>query len=182
MHRVFMAIGALVLVAFAGLGAIAVSAGSSTPVDTLRASPGQAESRKWMPSNFRVEIDGIPTATFEAVELGSAIEVVEFRPGGETGPSIKLPGNVSYRNILLVTSPDNPALQPLWEWHDVMASGGSDRRDGAIIALDRNGNEVARYKFTNAWPSKWEVPSTPADSPDIAMETIELAVERVERQ
>lgn len=176
-------LSAVVVALGVAAGAVVVSAKSSAPPGGSVAAVDQAgpAAKGTMPANFRIEIDGIPVSTFERVALGSEIEVIEFLPG-DGGPAIKVPGDASYRNIVLLTSPDNPALQPLWEWHNSIIEGGIDRRDGTIVALDRDGTEIARYNFFDGWPSKWEIPDIPVDGPDIAVEVIELAVEKVERE
>ncbi len=53
--------------------------------------------------NFRVEIDGIAEAQFAEVEVPDAeIAVVEYREGADkTSASRKLPGRVSYGNVVL---------------------------------------------------------------------------------
>jgi len=51
-----------------------------------------------------------------------------------------------------------------------------------VIILDQDGTtEVARYNFFEAWPCKWNVPDMDSDSSAMAIEKIELAVEKVER-
>lgn len=47
--------------------------------------------------------------------------------------------------------------------------------------LDRGGQEVARWNFVNAWPMKWTGPSFNAKNNDVAIETLELAHEGIER-
>jgi phage tail-like protein len=60
--------------------------------------------------------------------------------------------------------------------------GKIDRRAGSVIILDQDGTtEVARYNFFEAWPCKWNVPDMDSDSSSMAIEKIELAVEKVER-
>ena len=57
-----------------------------------------------------------------------------------------------------------------------------DRRAGAVIILDQDGQtEVARYNFFEGWPCKWEAPNMDSDSSSMAIEKIELAIEKVER-
>ena len=60
--------------------------------------------------------------------------------------------------------------------------GKIDRRSGPIIILDQDGStEVGRYNFYHAWPCKWFVPDMDASGSNMAIEKIELAVEKVER-
>lgn len=77
------------------------------------------------------------------------------------------PGRPVFGNITLRagTGSMDPALV---EWFNTGA-----RKSGSIIYLDREGNEVLRYNFYEAWPVKWEVGQI--------VEEIEFVVERVER-
>ena len=57
-----------------------------------------------------------------------------------------------------------------------------DASSGSVIVLDNDGQtEVARYNFYHAWPCKWYVPEMAADQSGMAIEKVELAVEKVER-
>ncbi|TWW09192.1 hypothetical protein E3A20_16770, partial [Planctomyces bekefii] len=55
--------------------------------------------------NFIVELDGEQIAGFKEVSgLDSKIEVIDYREGGEKFfPNRKLPGKVTYSNIVLKT-------------------------------------------------------------------------------
>ena len=59
------------------------------------------------------------------------------------------------------------------------------RTDGRVakvrVRLDRRGNEVVRWNFFNAWPSKYDAPDFNAEGNDVAIETMELAHEGLER-
>jgi len=53
--------------------------------------------------------------------------------------------------------------------------------NGSIVLFDRQGNEKARWNFTNGWPAKWTGPSLNAEGNDIAIESLEIAHEGLER-
>ena len=71
----------------------------------------------------------------------------------------------------------------MWQWRKNIEDGKIDRRSGSVIILDQDGRyiEVARYNFYEAFPCKWNVPDMDSDSSAMAIEKIELAVEKVER-
>jgi phage tail-like protein len=132
--------------------------------------------------DFLVEIDGITRAAFQEVSgLDSAIDVVEYREGAVNNTMMKLPAKVKYSNITLKwgSAPD----QDLYKWHQQWAKGdpAATRRHGSIILMDRAGQEQIRWNFVNAWPVKWTGPSFNAKGNDIAIETLELAHEGIER-
>lgn len=130
--------------------------------------------------NFLVEIDGIARAAFHEVSgFDSTIDVIEHREGGENTTTRKLPGQTKYSNIVLKWGITDD--MDLYNWHRQAVLGNLQRRNGSIVGLDRQGNEIVRWNFFNAWPSKYDGPDYNAEGNDIAIETLELAHERVER-
>lgn len=111
--------------------------------------------------------------------MDSETEVIEFKQGNDMVVR-KKPGRTTYANIVLergYTSTDN-----LWRWRKNIEDGLIDRRSGAVIVLDQDGTtEVSRYNFYEAWPCKWYVPEMNSDGSNMAIEKVELAVEKVER-
>jgi phage tail-like protein len=132
--------------------------------------------------DFLVEIDGITRASFqEASGLDSAIDITEYREGGDNQTSRKLPGKTKFSNITLKRGVTDD--RELWDWHQLWVKGDpkAKRINGSIVLLDRQGQEKARWNFVNAWPAKWTGPSLNAKSSDVAIETLELAHEGLER-
>ena len=130
--------------------------------------------------NFLVEIDGITRAAFhEASGFDSSIDVIEHREGGENITNRKLAGQVKYSNITLKWGLTDD--RELFDWHRQCAQGNIQRKNGSVVVLDRAGNEKVRWNFRNAWPSKWTGPSFSAEGNDLAIETLELAHEFLER-
>lgn len=132
--------------------------------------------------NFRVEIDGIITASFrEVTGLESHIEVIEFREGTDRNfPTRKLPGKVSYSNIVLKYGVTNDVA--LFKWHMDWAKGAaSAQRSNARITLqDREGKPLRAWLVHEAWPAVYKAPTFNAEDHEIAIETIELAHEGIE--
>ena len=56
-----------------------------------------------------------------------------------------------------------------------------ERRDGAIILEDDDGTDVARWTFRDGWICKWEGPALNAKANEVAIETIEIAHEGLDR-
>lgn len=132
--------------------------------------------------DFLVEIDGITRAGFQEVSgLDSAIDVTEYREGGDNITTRKLPGRTKFSNITLKWGSTDDA--ELMNWHKDWVEGlpGAKRKNGSIVLQDRQGNEKIRWNFFNAWPVKWTGPSLNAKGNDVAIETLELAHEGVRR-
>lgn len=129
--------------------------------------------------NFLVEMDGITRAAFqECSGFDSTIDVIEHREGGENTTVRKLPGLTKYSNIVLKWGmTDDTAL---YDWHRQVVRGDIERKNGSIVVLNRKGEEVARWNFYRAWPTKWDGPDLNAEGNDVAIETLELAHEGVE--
>jgi phage tail-like protein len=129
--------------------------------------------------NFRVEIDGL-TASFSQVSgLESEVEAIDYREGGEQARVRKLPGLRKYTNIVLKRGITRDL--ELWNWHKQVLDGNVQRRNGSVVLLDDQGQEQVRWNFVNSWPCKYVGPALDARSNDVAIETLELAHEGLER-
>jgi phage tail-like protein len=129
--------------------------------------------------NFLVEMDGITRAAFqECSGFDSTIDVIEHREGGENTAVRKLPGLTKYSNIVLKWGMTDDT--DLYDWHHKVVRGDIERKNGSIVVLNRKGEEVARWNFYRAWPTKWDGPDLNAEGNDVAIETLELAHEGVE--
>jgi phage tail-like protein len=130
--------------------------------------------------NFLVEIDGIARAAFQqCTGFDSAIDVIEHREGGQNTTVRKLPGLTKYSNIVLKWGMSDD--RDLYDWHRQAITGDIVRKNGSIVLLNRRGEEVARWNFFRAWPSKYDGPDMNAEGNDVAIESLELAHEGLER-
>jgi phage tail-like protein len=129
--------------------------------------------------NFLVEIEGVARAAFSEVSgLESETAVIEYRSGAENVMR-KLPGLTKFRNIVLRRGVTQD--RELWDWRQSIVEGNPDRRNGSIILLDDMRTEVVRWNFRNGWPCKWEGPALNAKANEVAIETLEIAHEGLER-
>lgn len=130
--------------------------------------------------NFRVEIDNTAVAAFsEASGLTFDVDPVEYREGTDLPLHVrKLTGLRKFANIALKRGfTDN---KDLWEWYKAVLNGTVERRDGAVVLMDEDRKDVLRWNFTEGWICKWEGPAMNATANDVAIESIEICVERVE--
>lgn len=136
--------------------------------------------------NFLIEIDdttseanGLAGRFTECSGIESTTEVIPTFEGGST-EARKSPGQTTYSDITLKWGITNS--MELWNWRKKIIDGQVERKNGSIILFDHNrGNEVARWNFSGAWPTKWEGPSLDASANEMAVETLVLAVERIVR-
>lgn len=130
--------------------------------------------------SFLVEIDGITQAGFsDCSGFGASTDPIEYREGGETKTVRKLPGLTKYTNITLKWGLTDS--RELYSWYRDVVNGKIERKSGSIILLDLEGNEKVRWNFFEAWPTKWDGPDFTAKGNDVAIETLELVHERIER-
>ena len=124
--------------------------------------------------HFLVEIEGLVIGGFnEVTGLTVEVEIEEYREGGLNAYIHKLAGPVRYPNNLVLkhglTDSDT-----LWNWHQDVASGNIQRKNGSIILLDSAGEEQWRWNFVDAYPVRWVGPDLRAGSAEVAIETLEL--------
>ncbi len=123
--------------------------------------------------NFLVELDGITRAAFhECSGFNTSVDVIEYSEGGNLY-NMKLPGRVKTGNIMLKRGMTDDL--ELYKWHLAVVQGNIQRKNGSILLLDRAGNQVARWDFTQAWPTKCEGPSLSAEGNAIAFDSYEIA-------
>jgi phage tail-like protein len=136
--------------------------------------------------NFHLEIDGITKAAFrECAGLDATVAPIQYREGDEkVFTSRKLPGQVTYSNISLKRGiTDNVEL---WTWIKKFIDGKGkldERKNGSVVLMDDNGtDEKLRWNFVLAWPTKWSGPSFNATSNEVAIESLELAHEGIDKK
>lgn len=130
-------------------------------------------------SNFRVEIDGITTASFrECTGLAGDSTVIEYREGTDFARTPrKIIGQQTYPNITLKRG--YTTNRELWDWFRNIVNGVPDKRSGSIILMDEARNDVLRWNFENGWIKKIEGPSFNATSNEVAVESVEIVHEGV---
>jgi phage tail-like protein len=129
--------------------------------------------------NFRLEIDNLPVAAFsEASGLTSDGDVVDYRTGVDVPLTArKLPGLRKFGPITLKRGVIKDSS--LWDWYRNIATGTADRRNGTVVLMDEQRQDVMRWHFESGWPNKIEGPSLKAAGNEVAVESIEIIVEDI---
>jgi phage tail-like protein len=129
--------------------------------------------------NFLVEIDGVTVAGFsECSGLTTETNITEYRNGNEDITVRKLPGLKKFNNISLKRGFTDS--KELWEWRKKVMDGKTERQSGSILLLNEAREPALRWNFREGWPSKWEGPTFNAKNNEVAIETMEIAVEGLE--
>ena len=140
----------------------------------------EARRDPYLNFNFLVQIDGDTVAGFREADLPEArIEVAVYREGNERSNTLRrLPGRVEYGPLVLRRG--FAGDRTLFQWWRDVADGNLDRRNVVIILRDQSGRDVARWAFRDALPTKYSGPSFRAQGNEVAIESIELAIESME--
>jgi phage tail-like protein len=132
---------------------------------------------------FRIEISGVAQANFSEVIFPESIsEVIEHRDGTDPVNSPrKQAGLLTNGNLILKWG--LTASMELYNWRKLVEQGklSSARRPLSVVLMDEEFTEAARWDFANAWPSKYKGPDLNAQGNDIAIETLEIVFESMQR-
>jgi|SRR5829696_7317144 len=131
--------------------------------------------------NFKLIIDKIAEGHFTEVRgLGVKVERISYREAGNSSIVRAVPGRVTYSSVTLLYGVTNTA--EMWDWLTTGVSGRVDRRTAHIVLLDPSGiNEVMRWTLNNAWVEQWHGAVLDAMSHELAIETLVLAHEGLQR-
>lgn len=135
--------------------------------------------------NFTVEIDGEQVAAFQEVSgLESENTPIEYREGADAMNTVrKLPGIEKYPNLTLKRGITGSLY--LWEWRKEARDGSGlfpPVRDVVIHLQDEKHENVYKWKLINAWCCKVTGPTLNATGNEIAVETVELAYDRLDTE
>ena len=129
-----------------------------------------------------MEIEGITRAAFhEASGFDSSIDVIEHREGGGEHYQRETTGTRQYSNITLkrgITDDHEACTTGIFKASKVTSVDAA----GPSSCWIARGSAKVRWNFFEAWPRKWTGPSLNSEGNDVAIETLELAHERIERQ
>lgn len=120
------------------------------------------------------------------------LDVVAYQQTGLKGRQqhVKTVGGQLKADPITITrmAPAVAKSDPLWQWFLAIRTSGMKavgragaRRDGSIIMYDSAYDEIARFNFYKAWPSKIATDALDTESNAPMKETITLQIERVER-
>lgn len=136
---------------------------------------------------YRIEVSGSVKLTgyfTEVSGVGSETEVIEHKVVDDKGKSIvqKLPGRSKWQDVVLKRGITHD--MQLWQWRAYVEKGDMKqaRANCSVIMMDVNNQDVARWDFTNAWPSKITGPSVKSDSNEFGVEEMTIVHEGMIRK
>lgn len=131
--------------------------------------------------NFLLEIGGITNAGFSECS-GLSIEntPIEYREGNDALTPHKQPGLNKFGNITLKRGVTTN--RELFDWLKLVTDGDVERRPVSIILQDELHQPKVRWNLREAWPCKLTGPDLKANASEMAIETLEICHEGLERQ
>ena len=120
--------------------------------------PGRREPDVAVGHSLALEVGGVRVALLtEVTGLTVERDVVEFREGGAGGAQVvkKLPGNPKNGEVTVGRGLSADRAFETW-MADVETDVARARKDAAIVVLDRQGQTLATFTLTKAWPRKLE--------------------------
>jgi phage tail-like protein len=132
--------------------------------------------------NFKLLINNVTEGHFtEVTGLGVKVDRISYREAGNNSVVRAIPGRVTYSAVTLRYG--LTMSSELWEWLITAVEGRVSRRNVSIVMLEPTGaTEVMRWNLINAWPEEWYGAPLDAMSRDLAIETLVLAHEGLQRE
>lgn len=132
-------------------------------------------------NRFLFELDGVEIGIFRELQgLQVTVGVHEFREGGQNGFSHRVPGRMTWPNIVFRRGVT--AGNALFDWlskssGEGFASSGNKltRSTGAVTALDQQGNRLRAWELIDVFPVRWKGPDFSVDSQSPLEEELEVA-------
>ena len=122
---------------------------------------------------FLVEIDGLASGGFARVKgLSREVKHETHREGGVNEYEHKLFTVVTYPVVVLERG---LALEDLWQWALTTADGEVKRRHVYVRLRNEAGEKAFAWQILHAMPVKWSCADLDASSPQVSMESLELA-------
>jgi phage tail-like protein len=147
--------------------------------------PNDYQKEPFANYSFYLEVDSITEAVFrEASGIGSTSEVIESRHSTKDGKTIiaKTAGNLKWDDISLKRGFTTD--MKLHDWRTLIEQGKvkDARKNGSITVYSADGTPLAKWTFSNAWPSKLSGPTLNATSNEVAVEEITIVHEGLVRE
>lgn len=129
--------------------------------------------------HYRVDFGGTEIGFTEVSGLDVETELIEYRDGGSPEyHKIKMPGMQKYSNVTLKRGIFKGNVEFV-EWWNTVQLNTIERRDVTISLLNESHEPVMVYKLLQAWPLKVQSTDLKSDGNEVAIETMELAHEKL---
>lgn len=114
----------------------------------------------------------------ECSGLDASLEIEEYKAGGVNDRVYRFPTRSVFSNLTLKRGVGFG--EDLWLWHEEFLRGEGTRRNGLIVLANELRVPIKIWSFERGIPVKWSGPSFNATSSEVAVESIEIAHEKLE--
>ena len=131
--------------------------------------------------NFKIEIGGVTEGHFTEVSgLGAKVTPISYREAGNSQVVHYVPARVEYSEITLRYGVTRS--RELFDWFKTGVTGHVQRKNLSIVLFDADGTtEVVRWNLVNAWATEWRGALLDAHSQEVAIESLTLVCESMDR-
>jgi len=149
----------------------------------LSGSLGKGAQKKWLPANFRLEIDGLDCTKVNKVDSFSVKQSVQTDQIGDARDYLREPGKLEFPNLRITLA--GSGAQTWVDWHDDFVikgnCGDAQEKSGSLTFLAPDlKHELARVEFNHLGIFRL-APEKPEPQPDnISRLVAELYCERME--
>jgi|SRR6267142_528247 len=140
-----------------------------------------ARSDPYRAYNFTLELNGKAEGYFTSCSgLGIRVTPIRYRAGGDARTVHFLAGPVEYGEITLKYGLSDS--RALWDWLMSAVGGAPQRKDISLIMQGADGmGERLRWNLFDSWPCEWRGAPLDAGGRELAIESLTIVSERVER-
>lgn len=129
--------------------------------------------------SFQVKWDDAEIIFQEVTGLSSETQVIEYRGGSSKAYStVKMPGIQKFANVTLKKGMFQ-GDKTLWDKYNITAMNTYKRSTITISLLDEKNEVAMSWSLANAFPSKITVTDMKSDGNEVAVESMELAHEKL---
>ena len=133
--------------------------------------------------NFEVALGTEKMYFTQCSGLGADIEAIQYREGGNSHITRYVPGRVSYTEVTLKFGVSESASKTVWEWLQKSITGKVERKNISIKLLSPDEEkEGFQWDLSNAWPKSWRASPLDGLGKEIAIDTLTLVYEDLERK
>ena len=116
----------------------------------------------------------------ECSGLNLETQVQDYLEGGRNDHALKFPTRTVQTNVVLKRGVVD---RRLWDWYYKLTQGDVKTRNVTILVYDQAGAAVVvEYRLRTAFPCKWSGPELNAAQNNVAVETLELCHQGLERR
>jgi phage tail-like protein len=144
---------------------------------------GKNEQKMWLPSNFKLEIDGLDCTKVNKIDAFTVKQTVKEEELGDARDYLKEPGKMDVPNLKITLS--QIAAQSWYDYHEDFVIKGNcfedKEKNGRLVFLSPNRQtELAEVKFFNLGIFKLADDKAEANNDTIKRVSAELYCERME--